>query len=255
MGWDVKIVVYLRRQDDYISSHWNQFVKNNVRTTTWEEHVKLFMQNESMRLNYATKLDGIAKVFGKDAIIVRRFDFSYFEDQSIYKDFMKVIGLGWKEEFLLPEETNNNQGLKGNTFEIKRILNEIPDMDEEVLRQLGMVLKNCSKMYGSEYRYHMFSKEERAELMQQFQEENDRVAREYIQDGEPLFPEITKELPKWTWNNPYLHQDIIRFWAMAYSELFQKQQLLEQEVKALKQQKTVTERIYNKYKNLRKRIS
>ena len=75
-GADMKIIVYLRRQDGLLISRWNQEVKqnfNSVAVMTCEEYLAASEKKEKKIYQYAQKLDEIAAVIGKNNLIVRRF--------------------------------------------------------------------------------------------------------------------------------------------------------------------------------------
>lgn len=86
----VKLIVYLRRQDLYACSSWNQTVKSNGKVTSWEalEKDHLFT-----RMKYGTRLKKLTDYWKKDQIIVRRFETERFIGGSLYADFLQAIGL------------------------------------------------------------------------------------------------------------------------------------------------------------------
>lgn len=244
--FQIKIICYLRRQDDYISSHWNQFVKNNVNHSGWEEHVERFLENGIERMDYAEKLESLIQTFGEGNVVIRRFVPKEFYGRSIYKDFMYALGAEWYEEYQLPEENDNNRALKGNTFELKRIINELPGINEQEVRQIGHLLKDFSELSGSEYKYRMFSEEERNAFMERFAEGNEKVEKEMIKDGKPLFPEEDSTLEKWDSQNPYMYRDLVRFIGMVYLELERRECELEKRVKQLETRGGIVKKVYHK---------
>lgn len=223
-GYTVKIVVYLRRQDEFVESWWNQRVKIDLikyNTMKWEEFLES-AADDSMP-DYYKCLSIIAGELGKENIIVRRFARSEFENGSIQHDFMHVIGLGWSEEFVLPEEKEYlNARLKGNAIEVKRVINTIPELtrpDNQFFRSVALA---DTKVAGEQYPCAMFSAEEACAYVQRFEESNRRVVEEYLKDGRPLFSDKYPDLPKWEADNPYLYEDIIRFMAIADRKLLRR---------------------------------
>ena len=103
-GYQIKVIVYLRRQDQFLSSRWNQNVKSSVgEVRPLGEHLKVVYKTQKMVVNYASKLDQLAELFGKENIIVRRFNPATWVNNSIIHDFMHYIGLdiGYREDFII----------------------------------------------------------------------------------------------------------------------------------------------------------
>lgn len=232
-GYQIMIIVYLRRQDDFLISNWNQAVKENCMTDSVEAHLEETLQTRVMRYSYGEKLDSIAQVFGKDHMIVRRFDSQSFYQGSIYADFLHCMQLELTDEYLPLKNTINNTSLEGNALEIMRILNTLPDLDA-VQRLLCLRhLRKVTEISGS--RFSMLSGEERREFMSHFEEGNRHVADEYIGDGAPLFETEPVELPKWEAVNPYMHEDLIRFFALESKARCEDIDALHQQIEALEQ--------------------
>lgn len=233
-GYLIKIIVYLRRQDDYLISHWNQAVKHRIRSTqTADERIWHVVNNEPNTVKYATRLDSMAKVFGKENLIVRRFDPSAWVNGDIIDDFMYCIGLSVTDEYH-PLEKRVNTGLQGNIIEIKRIINKDKDFTQEEVFYLEDILRPLSNEAGKRYPSSMLSQDEIRKLLDIFKEENDRVAEEYIQDGKPLFSDKIKDLPKWQANNPYMYEDMIRFFSAVAIDLRRENMELRDEIKELR---------------------
>ena len=210
----VKLIVYLRRQDLYMDSRWKQRGKGNSLKKSasyipWEKYISDYPAE--LQLDYDKALGEMSAVLGKENIIVRRYERNRFPDGMIQADFLSIIGLELTDEYLIPKDTVN-QSLSGNTCEIKRILNTLPELTEDESIFLRRVLLNYSKISEQTYPSSMFSIEEAKGFLEQFQEGNRRVAEEYLgEPGEELFDLSFKELPKWDKSNPCMMDDVIRF--------------------------------------------
>lgn len=208
-GYTIKIIVYLRRQDTFLSSRWNQLVKAGSCTEPWEKHVRGSSKRLSHILDYAKKIDSIAEVFGKENIIVRRFGREHFYQSSVYADFLQCLGLELTSGYQAPE-MDVNPAMKGNTFEILRIMNTAPVLNKYNKAYWWKLVSMCSEESDKRYQYSMFSTEEAEEFLEQYREGNERIAREYIGDGKPLFDYAVENLPKWDKCNEYMMEDVIR---------------------------------------------
>lgn len=236
-GYGIKIIVYLRRQDQFLVSNWNQRVKQGGRilfTRSLGSYKRNIQKNYHLVLNYAAKLDRLAKMFGKDNIIVRRFEPESWVNHSILHDFMDCLGLELTEEFILPSR-DVNPGLSCNNAEIKRMINREDSFSREEVTYLATFLKNLSAESSERYPCSMLSQEETQKLLNRYAKGNTRIAEEYIGDGNPLFSGEIPDLPKWEKDNPYMVDDIIRFFSAVSIDLRRENESLRQELEKLRQ--------------------
>lgn len=237
-GFQVKIIVYLRRQDEFIGSLWNQVVKIAIRPErcqqTFDEYIDKLPGIS--QLDYYQKLESISNVLGMENVIVRVFEKSRFYCGSIYADFLKTINLDLTEEFKILQKVKN-LGLAGNTHEIKRILNSLPELkDKKKNNFLRDILLDFSEISKQEYPSAPFSPEETAKFLDKYKESNERVLKEYLhEDGTFLFHQNIADTPKWQKDNPYMTDDLIRFVGMCTIHLMDEITHLREEQKKLKE--------------------
>ena len=230
----VKIVVYLRRPDEYMNSVWSQKVKNRVASTnSWPVFYRHFMMFQTHRIDYGNTLDSLAAIVGRRNLIVRRFDRSHWKEGSVIHDFLSAVGIRPDPEFIY-DEGEVNTGLYGNTIEVKRILNEDPLLPEEDRKYLLYPLKNTAQFSRKRYHCNMMSAVEIRNLLAGFHESYDRAA-EYIGDGKPLFS--CDDLPdlKWQKDNPYMIDDTINFIGQVATQLHHENLELKSRVEYLEQ--------------------
>lgn len=217
-GYRIKVIVYLRRQDQFLSSRYNQRVKNSGYTLDWEEHAARAPEALGDMLDYASKLNSMTEVFGRENICVRRFNRAEFYGGSIYADFFQFLGLELTDEYR-ELEADANLAFGGNTFEIMRVINSIPDFGRDNLAYMRHLLRQCAAESGRCYQHTMFSKEEAEAFLQQYRNGNEQVAADYIGDGRPLFDYTVKDTEKWQKQNDYVIDDLIRLFAVTTCEL------------------------------------
>lgn len=209
-GFQIKIIVYLRRQDMYLISGWNQMVKSGIgndAATSWADYSGSLVDINKMK--YGTHLKKLAGFFGKKNLVVRRFEPKRFVGGTIYADFLQAVGLELTEEYHIEQSVRNTR-LSGNTHEIQRVLNGMSGMKPEYHSFFRQVLLSYADQSGEIYPCEMFSRKEAEAFMEQYQEENRQVAEEYFDGGE-LFDLSWKDIPKWEKDNPYMQDDMIRF--------------------------------------------
>ncbi|MBR1628288.1 MAG: hypothetical protein IJ679_03340, partial [Lachnospiraceae bacterium] len=124
-GLDWKVIVYLRRQDEQMESHWNQKVKEpkTHMSESFAEYLEMGLY-KYMPFHYDEALDRISQRIGKENIIVRVYEKQQFVGGNIFADFLNALGLGFDADFQMPEYTANVR-LPGNAVEIKRMVNAL----------------------------------------------------------------------------------------------------------------------------------
>jgi len=217
----------------------------NISRLLNEEYLAASEKKEKKIYQYAQKLDEIAAVIGKNNLIVRRFSPKSWKDGSIIHDFMHEIGLDVTEEFQELEESENLR-LDKNTTEIKRILNKSEFLTEKEISYFRRFLKEISKDYIKEENTEMLAKEELQQFLELYAKENERVAEEYIGDGQPLFSNEVKDLPKWNPQNEKMQEEIIQFFAAVTMDLrrtneIQRQKINQQEKRIRQLEKRANE--------------
>lgn len=230
-GFEVVIIVYLRRQDEYLTSLWSQdvkegFLKASVRT--WEEWFERGAQDKL--IDYKAKVDEYINAVGKNNVVVRRYDRTGFIGGSIYADFLQAIGLEMTEDFVVVE-SERNLGLKGNTNEIRRIINTLPDISHKDHLFFRNVLLGFSGVSAANYPSSVMSKEEKEEFLASCAESNREVAKLIFDEDGDLFDNTDKDLPKWEKDNPYMIDDVIRLVGMTAIELRDENKKLEEKIK------------------------
>lgn len=226
-----KVIVYLRRQDDFLFSWWSQRIKEGLYqecVLSWEEMTR---EMPIVHLDYYEMLHDISEYVGKENLIVRRFDREYFTGGSIYEDFVNVIGLEYSDAFKIQAETLN-RGLTKNNAEIKRILNKLPDLDVHSNWMFQNILAHNSNSKKDNRKYSMFSRQEAEELYEKYREGNRLIGEAYMgMEKEDLFPFEYNAEQKWTPDNEEMLEDIILFMGTSYLTMEKKMERQLQEQK------------------------
>jgi hypothetical protein len=235
-GFKVVIIVYLRRQDQYLTSLWSQDVKVGYLKSsvwTWEKWYKKKMKDRV--IDYSEKIKEYVDAVGRENVIVRKYDRKVFEGGNIYTDFLRAIGLDMKEDFVVPQ-AEENLGLKGNANEIRRVINTVPDISDSDHVFFRSVMLGFSGISAKEYPSSVMSETEREKLLAQCEEGNREVARLIYGEDRELFEKDDKELPKWEKDNPYMVDDVIRLVASTAIQLREENRKLEERVHQLEEQ-------------------
>lgn len=211
-GFTVKVIAYVRKQEELIESWWNQTVKHGISESnvfTWEEYQEAYPKY--INLDYYALLKAAADELGTENILVRRFHRNFFEGGSLLDDFMYLLGLELTEEYQVSDQSVKNTKMSENYCEIKRIINGMPEVSLKERWRYERIMRNLSPRSNAEYPCRMFSPEEAADFMKKYEESNQKLYETFLADGKPLFVEKENPPEKWQEDNPYMLADLVRF--------------------------------------------
>ncbi|NYJ00751.1 hypothetical protein HNR19_001449 [Nocardioides thalensis] len=114
----VRVIVYLRRQDDHLVSRYQQAVKTGA-TETLAEFARL---DHTPTYDYAARLTTWQQVVRPDQLVVRRFEPSRFGAGGLYQDFLDAAAIKAPLDRFKPVESQN-ESLDAEAVELLRILN------------------------------------------------------------------------------------------------------------------------------------
>jgi len=192
--FDVVIIIYLRRQDQWLESAVNHTIKygglmpERLRTMSDHELIEMY----SVRMDYFRTLECWASGFGRENIKVRILDKNRVKNSGVVEDFLDAAEI---EQSVLPDRKSavavRNRSFPRDFLEIKRVLNQIPKRKYEE-RVIVEYLKTLSREQSdeNEKRWPLIDSETRKNIMDRFRVSNKRVACEYLQLGnQDLFGE------------------------------------------------------------------
>jgi hypothetical protein len=111
---ECRAIIYLRRQDELVASHYS----NSVKAGATHE---FYYPNGIQWLDYLRVLDMWAQVFGKENLTIRIFEPEQLRDGDLVADFFSTIGFAHYSQLVRPE--NQNRSLDIHTVEFLRRLN------------------------------------------------------------------------------------------------------------------------------------
>jgi peptidoglycan/xylan/chitin deacetylase (PgdA/CDA1 family) len=194
-GCTFDVVLYVRRQDHYAESLYNQHVKAGVAFSgSFDEH----FENYRSRYDYRQMVERLGAVFGLESIVVRPYEQEAFFEGSIFADFgHHALGMAIDDSFAMPKRDQNSR-LDRDALEFKRIANSLNRGKDET-RKLGRYLiKYCEgadPRIGMAFQDHnLLSPAERARLLATFADGNAWIARELLgRDDGILFREVAPD--------------------------------------------------------------
>jgi hypothetical protein len=127
----LRIVVYLRRQEEHLLSRYQQTVKVGEvrRLTDWAA------EDRSATYDYRARLGAWQGNLEPDLLVVRRFERNRFSGGSLLKDFTEACGMDIPVDAMEPTE-DRNASLDAERVEFLRLLNihRIENEGVEVVR-------------------------------------------------------------------------------------------------------------------------
>lgn len=238
IGCDVKVIVYLRRQDLLVQSLWNQNVKMFRKTAMSFQKCVKSHYFDYFPLDYYEHLKSIEKDVGKENLIVRAYERGRFGgvEQTIFSDFFECIGLALTDQFT-KEGLKTNFSLEGNYLEIKRLINRVPEYREmkDFLSRPVLNGSTCYTLRGENEKPNMFTYEDQVAFQKQFEESNQKVADEYLgRGGEPMFYDPVSESKKWAVKEELMYRDVITTMTEAFCNQEKKIRALEKDIQELR---------------------
>lgn len=235
---DIKIIVYFRRQDLWVQSHWAQKVKEGS-VYNFDEYLESPLCRE-YPLDYYKYMNMLSDVFGKEALIIRVYEKGQYKgaEHTIQSDFLDIFGLKMTDDFVL-EKAIYNTSLEGNYLEIKRLLNAVPEFwsNQHILIRTIKSIQD-KKLFEHNFKKMTFFKPgKQEEFLDKFAVSNSGIARDYLgrEDG-ILFYDKIKELPERKIEDGELLRDTIFIYAKMIDIMDQRTSELEEQNKNLKKE-------------------
>ena len=183
---DVRIVVYLRRQDKYLQSLWKQAV-----TGGRKHDFNLWRERLPHRGDYFSTVEKWAEQFGAESIIVRPYERNGVV--NTIEDFCRIIDA---RDIPVQPNVGRNPSPRRELLHFIRAFNHLNvNVDRHQLFR-ALVFKNSEYVRSCD----MLSHAEAVALMNLYAEGNQRLIEKYYRDpSSPLFPELTEAAPSPVW--------------------------------------------------------
>lgn len=184
-GWEVRIVFYIRAQDQWIQSAYEQWLKTGALRSA--ETISDVIERYSSGL--VEQVDTFADIFGKQSLIVRPYETSQLFGESSVTDFLNVLGVEVDDRIELPN-ADKNPGMPRPAINIKRLFNHVCETQEQA-RLINATIFEYARIKsadaGDQKGRHrsLIPATKRTELHRLLQDDYARIAREYLrrEDG------------------------------------------------------------------------
>jgi hypothetical protein len=180
----LRLVVYLRRQDDHLVSRYQQVVKvgETRRLTEWTgepEHADTY--------DYYNRLRTWERLLEPDEFVVRRFEPEGFVDGSLLQDFLEAAGIDARADDMI-QAPSRNVSLDAETVEFLRLFNLYRVENEGA--SVGLIDNRAFVKRLAEVSTGPILTLPPASLdrfMARWEEGNQALAQRYLSDGREMF--------------------------------------------------------------------
>lgn len=181
----IHIVVYIRRQDDYLLSTYSTAVKSGATYPLRLPPERILRQ----RYDHWELLERWARVFGRDRIICRKFERSALKNGDVIDDILDVVGID-PAPYERPQDVN--ESLDAESLEFLRLFNK--HVPRFVKRKVNPARNNVVPLLGrvSQGPLLTLPNDELDRFVALFRNSNRKVALEYFggvrtDSDDPLF--------------------------------------------------------------------
>ena len=188
---DISIVLYLRRQPEYLISHYSTF---STCGSTMEFFDYLNLHEECSFLAYHKIVERWSSILGKDKLKIRIFDKQEFYDNNLLLDFAHTVGFDM--DGLAHVENANVSQMDAAETEFMRLLNfHIPaTLDRWTFNQDRLHYLFPHLLTTKNQKSYHLTRSEAQHILDICREGNDWIAREYF-EREKLFNEDVSMYP------------------------------------------------------------
>jgi hypothetical protein len=199
----VRIIVYLRRQDNFVQSMYTQLIKEGA-SFEFEEYLDDLQKDA---FNWERLVNGYAKQFGSENIILKKYDKEEMQGlHSLVQGFGEIIG----SKFLSKnrDSSSSNNGLSPDAVDLLKKIN--PYLSEFEQGRLRRILENIrpKKPFAA---YNYFSFTQRNEFLERYTKSNAEIAKRYF-NTDRLFAVPERDHDKIEYDG-LTEKDVIRLFA------------------------------------------
>ncbi len=187
----ISIILYLRRQDEWILSQWKEVLRAEYAEKRSFPDFLADAEEEGV-LDYAARVRDIKKVFGREALVVRSYHSDRFRKADIYRDFLEAAQLPRYEEASLPSK-QVNPSLTMTAAAALLLINQGRVPCSGTRFGIYLAADNFSRFCRETIRAYPLDTDVHRALLRRCVEGNRRIAERYGL-GDTLFPE---ELGDW----------------------------------------------------------
>jgi len=172
-GFDVRVVCYVRRQDESIDSRIVQEIKGQSRRSAIDYEAFLYPKSS---LNYHYFFHQMESLFGAGKVDVRLYDRKYLQNGDVRCDFLDYLGLS-DVGFPVPD-VEDNVSPSAKLVAFYRVLNSLKLDPDDYASLIAGLWREFGARDG--VKAVVLGAEERGRVMAYFKESNRQFVEEYV---------------------------------------------------------------------------
>lgn len=183
---DIRIVCYLRPQDEYLKANYTQGIKMGRVGQSFEAYKDHILSGRKLQnYRYAQTLKKWAKAFGAENLIIRPYEASQLARGDVVADFCKVCGL---PKAMMPLKTTEQRANKSPGAKVVQAMlyagSLMPPMEKypQSVRHVALCVAISEKLCAEwqDTPFEGFGPGEARQFLNGFRKENQAIAREYL---------------------------------------------------------------------------
>lgn len=237
-GLSLRIIVYLRRQDNFVQSLYRQKVRARLTGLSFHEFLNTYLK--TYPLDYYSYIRELADMLGRDSLIIRVYEKEQYrgEEHNLFSDFLDIFGLSVSDGFAIGQ-ADLNLPLDGSKHELRRLLNaaQDPRAGHTILTQSFRDVVSGTRSKETNYKdVSFFRPGEQSAYLESFAESNSRTAREFLgrEDGILFQDSENITLPEYRVDSDALLQDTVLLYARSILRLEEECNMLRKELEKVR---------------------
>jgi capsular polysaccharide export protein len=191
---EIEVVLYLRRQDQWLDSAIGQIVRyEGTMGKKVYESDRQIMELLFPRMDYVRLIDLWDTIVKPQKFMIAEYNTAHFPQSDICADFFDRIGIDTTLLDMKIKSSDENRSWSKEFIEVKKILNQTP-RSRSVERAIIETINRVDIQYGSREPYRV-SPDTKRDLMAKTKDGNHAVSLKYM-DGKPLFSDDAIKAPQ-----------------------------------------------------------
>ena len=173
-NYEFKIIAFIRRQDEYLESQYNQHIKTHNFWNLYSNDILAFYKEKKQLFNFDLILDRWAKYVGEDNIKLK----VYKKNNNSVSEFLEILGINDKPIFDNAKEFNSK--LDSKALDFMRIANKY-EIEKRTAKQNYTLIKLIEDVLGElDKPTRLLNNKEANQIMEDFKNENITLSNKYL---------------------------------------------------------------------------
>jgi len=172
--YKVKIITFIRRQDEYVESQYNQHIKTHDFWTLCTDSIEQFYKDKKELFNFNTILKKWEKTFGLDAMVID----VYKKDHNSVDQFLSLLGIHEIEQ-IETKKVLKNKSLSLKALEFMKKANEF-NIVKDTASQNNILVELIEASLEQKQKAQLLNHEDRKKIMDEYLVDNEELSKNYL---------------------------------------------------------------------------